>query len=1384
MRSFRPLGALSSLLGLRRPRRHPGLPGSRSAGSTGSRALRLGTSALLVAGAAVGGVVALPGAATASVPTCAAAGLTVTSLGGPNFYIGSGSTPAFLSGYTGYRVLNGAGAELDDLYVTLSDFTGGALGLASGQTATQRVGDLASGEKGERFWYLTATGPSASAQQHTITVSQHKPGLPSSTVLCTTTNGFAQVAQTTSANANKVDTVVVAGGTPTIGATFTVTVTGNTGTIGSGVTGDTQSFWMTPSVSSTWPADAFRLVGTSLTMSPDGSAAPVTWTNTLRLADLGASARSYTAVYTFRAVGFTDSPATVRPVHQIASGNLMKYTGSYPATLPPITPPANDLTASASADPTALPTGGGTTTVTTSVSGTAGAELDEVDVLVPDGATPVPGTALWCGQPVADPELVGERWVVTGPFVLPGGGCDFEVDVTLPATPGAHDLTVEPRVGDSVVGTSTDVVDGSNAATVTVNVNRSPVALDRSVAVDAGGWLSVPVGSLASDPDGDPLEVTGVGFSTDGVTFHGPGLVHFLGMPAPEGSPFTYTVSDGRGGTATGQVTALPYGAEVPAAPQSVTVEPVSAPRVGGTTTVTASATSGLTVSLTTSTPETCSVVDHGDGTATLTAVAEGDCVVVATQAGDAEWEPATSVETVVALTRTPLVLGLLEAAPATLDVDGSTDLTATLNAELPVTWSSLTPDVCTVDDTGHVVALAEGTCRVQADAAGDSTHAPATPLEVEILVVAPAAGPSPQTVSATGPTPLLVGASGTVVASATSGLDVTFTSLTPGVCSVDAAGTVTALAAGECRIEVGQPGDESWDAAEPVVVTTTVAVVPVPPVLPPVVLPSSQTITADAPATVRVGAPVTVAGSASSGLAVTYTGLTPDVCTVDGAGQVTTLATGECQVRVSQPGNGSWAAATPVVVSVQVLALAAQHLVLEAPAVVLDGPSAVLVTATSDAGLPVTAQVSGPCRVRGTAHTEEADTVRLGVTGTGECTLTVSAAGDADHDDAEPATATLTVVAPVDDRLAVPAGTTRAVALDVQANDGVGAGEGVSLTAVSRAAHGTAAVADAEGGTVAYLPGARFAGTDSFRYTVADETGRTATAVVRVRVANAGPSVGAEDTAQLAGSTRTVRLDVSDPNGDAVRVTAESLDPGLRVKVDGDRLELTAERALSGRVRVRVLVTDDGGDTARTSFVDVVTPLPVAEASQRFVDSDDRADTRISWTRAVTDDARYEVLVDDHRVCVSDTLSCDVDRVLGPGHRVQVRVLGRDGTRSATTPAARVEGSRVWMATVYFDPDEHLLTPAQRGRLNHIAQVIRRLGFGRAYVEGYTDADGDPASNLALSQARTGTVATLLAGHGIGSDEAWFGESDPVASNSTATGKSRNRRVEIYVGW
>jgi outer membrane protein OmpA-like peptidoglycan-associated protein len=96
----------------------------------------------------------------------------------------------------------------------------------------------------------------------------------------------------------------------------------------------------------------------------------------------------------------------------------------------------------------------------------------------------------------------------------------------------------------------------------------------------------------------------------------------------------------------------------------------------------------------------------------------------------------------------------------------------------------------------------------------------------------------------------------------------------------------------------------------------------------------------------------------------------------------------------------------------------------------------------------------------------------------------------------------------------------------------------------------------------------------------------------------------------------------------------------------------------------------------------------------------------------------------------------------------------------------------------VLFSSGSANLTAAGRQRL---AKFFAGAGaFGYA-VYGHTDSQGSAASNDRLSTSRAKAVASVARAAGLSVErQIGFGESRPVASNNTAAGMQKNRRVEI----
>ena len=377
--------------------------------------------------------------------------------------------------------------------------------------------------------------------------------------------------------------------------------------------------------------------------------------------------------------------------------------------------------------------------------------------------------------------------------------------------------------------------------------------------------------------------------------------------------------------------------------------------------TLSATASSGLTVSFASTTPTVCTVSGN-----TASLLIAGSCILKATQAGSSLYAAATPVTQVV-------VVHLAHQSITVTPVNGTqyalTQLTMTASSSsgLPVTLASATPSVCTL--TGNTLSLLiAGTCDIHATQAGNATYAIAPLIAYGIDV-----HPILQTITF----PTITGTNYpltkiTLTATATSGLTVSFASITPAVCTVSGK-TASLLTGGNCILHALQTGTPDYAAAP--IVTQQVYVTPL-----------SQTITWPAiTGTQYAASQLTLTATASSGLTAAFVSTTPAVCTVAGA-TASLLASGTCILQATQAGNSIYAAA-PVVQQSVVVHLATQTITFPTIASQMVGANVTL-SATASSGLTVafTSATGSVCTVSGTTATMVA---------TGSCVLHATQAGN-----------------------------------------------------------------------------------------------------------------------------------------------------------------------------------------------------------------------------------------------------------------------------------------------------------------------------------------------------------------------------------------------------
>ena len=112
-------------------------------------------------------------------------------------------------------------------------------------------------------------------------------------------------------------------------------------------------------------------------------------------------------------------------------------------------------------------------------------------------------------------------------------------------------------------------------------------------------------------------------------------------------------------------------------------------------------------------------------------------------------------------------------------------------------------------------------------------------------------------------------------------------------------------------------------------------------------------------------------------------------------------------------------------------------------------------------------------------------------------------------------------------------------------------------------------------------------------------------------------------------------------------------------------------------------------------------------------------------------------------------------------------------------------EKKAVVLEGVEFDNDRDTLRPASLTTLDEVAASLKDWSDVRLEVQGHCSSTGTAAHNMDLSQRRAAAVKAYLVTRGIDAsrlEAKGYGETRPIANNSTEEGRQTNRRVELHV--
>jgi len=299
-------------------------------------------------------------------------------------------------------------------------------------------------------------------------------------------------------------------------------------------------------------------------------------------------------------------------------------------------------------------------------------------------------------------------------------------------------------------------------------------------------------------------------------------------------------------------------------------------------------------------------------------------------------------------------------------------------DAGLPISYASSNTSVAEVQGNSLVIN-GTGTINITASQSGDVTYAAATNVVRSITI-----NKANQTITFAALAPTAFGSAPfNAAAYSDSNLPITYASSTPAVATISSDGTISIIGVGSTNINATQGGDARYNSATPVVRALTVNK-------------AAQTIAFEPLAIRNISdPPFSLNGTASSGLALTFTSSNASVAEVSG-NLVFIIGNGVTTITASQAGNGNYNAASSVGRTLTINDKQSQTISFSSLAAKTFGDANFNLSASASSGLAVSYASSNTA-----VATMSGNSVT--VVGAGSTTITATQIGDATFNAATP---------------------------------------------------------------------------------------------------------------------------------------------------------------------------------------------------------------------------------------------------------------------------------------------------------------------------------------------------------------------------------------------
>jgi len=149
------------------------------------------------------------------------------------------------------------------------------------------------------------------------------------------------------------------------------------------------------------------------------------------------------------------------------------------------------------------------------------------------------------------------------------------------------------------------------------------------------------------------------------------------------------------------------------------------------------------------------------------------------------------------------------------------------------------------------------------------------------------------------------------------------------------------------------------------------------------------------------------------------------------------------------------------------------------------------------------------------------------------------------------------------------------------------------------------------------------------------------------------------------------------------------------------------------------------------------------------------------------------------------DTQTAKAEAAKAEAERAQIRERLQQQLNTVLETKETARGLVANMEGVLFDTGKSTLKPEAKEKLAKVSGILLAHPDLKLEIEGHTDNTGSDDTNQKLSEARAAAARDYLLGQGLNANSVTakgLGESNPVASNDNAKGRSQNRRVELVI--